>query len=116
MGRGRTSDTQEEMRESLVIAGTLLPVVGIGATALLATATSGMTRWMILTGLPALTLALCWLVIDPVWNNGNLLAAVVYMSYVVALLVYYPLLMVASAVTYYRTGRCLPQRGLNKNF
>ena len=97
------------MRESLVIVGTLLPVVGIGATALLTAVTSGMTRWMILTGLPALTLALCWLAIDPVWNNGNLLAAVIYMSYIVALLIYYPLLMAAGALAYYRTRRRLPQ-------
>ena len=102
------------MRNSLVLVGTLLPVLGIGATALLAAATNGTTRWVILVGLPAITVALCWLAIDPVWSNGNLLAAAVYLSYFVALLAYYPLLMVAGAVTYYRTRHRLPQQGLDK--
>lgn len=102
------------MRDSLVVVGTLLPVLGIGATALLAATTNGSTRWVILAGLPAITVALCWLAIDPVWSNGNLLAAAVYLSFFVALLAYYPLLMVAGAVAYYRTRPRLPQQGLDK--
>ena len=76
------------MRESLVLLGTFLPFIGIGATALLAATTRGMHRWMILAGLPAVTFGLCWLVMGPVWRNGNLLAAAIYMTYFAALLTY----------------------------
>lgn len=97
------------MRETLVVVGTLLPVIGIGATALLAGVTQGATRWMILTELPAFTLALCWLAVDPVWSDGNLLAAALYLSYFVGLVAYYPLLCVVGAVTYRRAKRSLPR-------
>lgn len=90
------------MRESLILLGTFLPVIGIGVTALLAVVTRGVARWAILTGIPALTLVLCWLVMDPVWSNGNLLAAAIYMTYVGALLTYYPLLVAAGVLSYRR--------------
>jgi hypothetical protein len=93
------------MRESLILLGTFLPFIGIGATALLAVATRGPTRWMILTGLPAVTLGVCWFVMGPVWSNGNLLAAAIYMTYVGLLLTYYPVLVVVGAIRYRQVTR-----------
>lgn len=100
----RTDKRNSSMREILVLVGTFLPFIGIAATVLLAMATWGVTRWMILAGLPALTFGLCWLVMGPVWQDGNLLAAAIYLTYFAALLSYYPLLAVAGIVSYRRSS------------
>ena len=95
----------KSMREGLVLFGTALPLIGIGVTVLLVCLTQGVTRWIVLTGLPALTLLFCWLVIEPIWRDGNLLAAAIYMSYFVATSVYYPILAAVGVVAYRRASR-----------
>ena len=98
------------MRETLIILGTFLPAIGLAATAVVATATRGARRWTVLAGLPALTSVACWMVIDPVWSNGNLLAAAVYMSFFVTMLIYYPVLAVVGVVLSVKASRDRAQR------
>ena len=93
------------MRETLVILGTFLPAIGLAATALVATATRGARRWTALAGLPALTSVACWMIIDPVWSNGNLLAAAVYMSFLVTMLIYYPVMAAVGVVWYVKADK-----------
>jgi len=82
----------------LVIAGTFLPVIGAVVTAVLALILSGPARWVALVVVPALTGVVCWNIAQPVMYNGNLLAAVIYILYLLALMAYYPGLLIVALV------------------
>jgi len=97
-------ELSERLRAIGVILGTFLPIIGLGLTAFIASATRGILRWTTLFILPGLISLLCWWAIEPVWRDGNLLAAVIYIAFFVALIAYYPILMVMGWLAY-RRGR-----------
>ena len=84
----------QDFETILVIVGTFLPLIGTGLTVLLASISHGIFRWSILFILPILTMLICWMIIDVVWKDGNMLAAALYMIYVVVLFIYYPILTI----------------------
>jgi len=80
---------------ALALLGTLLPLLGLAATLAGALLTRSARRWGILLLGPALTLALCGLVAEPVFRHGDASsAASVYILFAFSLAVYYPLLAV----------------------
>jgi hypothetical protein len=96
-------ELSEALRAIAVILGTFLPIIGLGLTAFIASATRGMLRWTSLVILPGLISLLCWWAIEPVWRDGNLLAAVIYIAFFVALIAYYPILMVMGWLAFSRS-------------
>lgn len=82
----------------MVVAGTFLPVIGAVVTAVLALILAGPARWIALVVVPALTGVICWNIAQPVMHNGNLLAAVIYILYLLALMAYYPALLIVALV------------------
>jgi hypothetical protein len=88
----------QDFRTLLVIVGTFLPLIGTVLTVLFASITEGVFRWTILAVVPILTLVICWSIIGMVWKDGNMLAAALYLVYVVALFIYYPILTVTGLI------------------
>ncbi len=88
----------------LIVLGTFLPLIGVAITAVLGRALRRTQRWTALWLVPALTALLCWLSISPVFENGNLLAAAIYLTYFVALFLYYPVLLVVYVILRRRGG------------
>ena len=82
--------------------GTYLPLIGIALTILLAWFNRGATRGAALVVIPALTLIACWFLADEVAQQGSDRAFALYMSYVVTLVFYYPVLAVWWYVRYLR--------------
>ena len=82
----------------LSLLGTVLPLLGTGLTVILASVFKGHIRWAILFGLPALTMLLCWVWADFIWQNGNMLAAALFFIYMASLIIYYPVLIVSGLV------------------
>jgi len=95
--------------------GTFLPLFGAIATAIVAALTTGWKRWTALMAIPAATLALTTVYADVIARDGNLLFAALYLSYLLALVVYYPVLAILGAKKWLdarrkanarATGRC----------
>lgn len=82
----------------LVVAGTFLPVLAAGITVLLARGLRGGRRWAALGLVPGAGGGLMFAVAPPVMENGNLLAAVLFLLYWVALALYYPALLVTAGL------------------
>lgn len=82
----------------LVVAGTFLPIIGAIVTGLLALALRGAARWVALALVPALTAVVCYGIAGPVMYDGNMLAAIVYILYALALMAYYPALIIIALV------------------
>jgi hypothetical protein len=94
-----------DLETILVLVGTFLPIFGSGLTILLALITHGVTRWVILAVVPGVTLLVCWNIIDSVWQNGNMLAAAIFLAYVIALYIYYPVLILTGLYLYWKKKR-----------
>jgi hypothetical protein len=86
------------MADALTVAGTFLPIVGSLLTLVLGLTLTGRSRWAVLVAIPAVTGLVCWLVASAVFENGNLLAAVLYLAYAVAFFVYYPVLVIVAVL------------------
>ncbi|MDJ0657168.1 MAG: hypothetical protein QNJ40_23615 [Xanthomonadales bacterium] len=82
--------------------GTYLPLIGIALTIVLAWINRGPTRAAALIVIPALTLIACWWLAEEVARQGPGRAFALYMSYVVTLVFYYPVLAVWWYVRYLR--------------
>lgn len=92
--------------ESLVVfVGTFLPLVGSGLTVLLAVVTRGLSRWVILLTVPAITMLASYSLSYVVWKDGNMLAAVLALGFMAGLIVYYPILLVWGLIALKRKGR-----------
>jgi hypothetical protein len=89
----------------LVVAGTFLPLVGVGLTAALALVLTGRGRWVALALGPAVTGLACYAAAPAVLEGGNLLAAIIYLLYAVALMAYYPALALAAVIVWLRARR-----------
>lgn len=74
--------------------GTFLPLLGAVATAIVAALTTGWKRWIALVAIPAATIALTTVYADVIARDGNLLFAALYLSFLLALVVYYPVLAI----------------------
>lgn len=79
----------------LQLLGTFLPLYGIGLTVIAFVFTKP-EKWkaVVLVVGPLLTLVVCYYLADPIFENGNMLAAVVFTVYFVSLYLYYPALIV----------------------
>lgn len=77
----------------LQLIGTFLPVLGVIATVILAGATKGWRRWASLFVVPALTFVGAMVFGSEIARDGNLLFAVLFLLFLLALLVYYPILL-----------------------
>jgi len=82
----------------LSLLGTFLPLIGTGLTVILASIFKGKIRWTILFGLPALTMALCWIWASFIWQDGNMLAAALFFIYMASLIIYYPVLIISGVI------------------
>lgn len=81
----------------LQLVGTFLPLFGVIATGILAAVTTGWRRWTALVAIPAATYALTTVYADVIARDGNLLFAALYLSFLLALVVYYPVLAILGA-------------------
>jgi hypothetical protein len=88
-----------------VLLGTFLPFIGLGATLVAALVLRGIWRWAALVCIPMATLALCYLIAEPVMRDGNLLAAVTFVSLYLFLCVYYPVLGIVAIALWVRRRR-----------
>lgn len=95
----------DELGALLVIAGTFLPILGVGATLLAAAILPGIWRWAVLFAGPAVTAALCSAIAEPVMRDGNMLAAITFILLFVFLWIYYPVLTIVAAVVWFRKRR-----------
>lgn len=86
----------------LVVAGTLVPVLGVVATVVTALATRGRSRWIALIAIPALTLGVSFLIAEEVGRDGNLLFILLLALLYVGALVYYPVLGVIGVIQWFR--------------
>ena len=77
--------------------GTFLPLLGVFATAIVAALTTGWKRWTALLVTPAATFALTTVYADVIARDGNLLFAALYILFLLALVVYYPVLAILGA-------------------
>lgn len=78
----------------LQLIGTFLPVIGVFATIIVAGVTAGWKRWSALTLIPAITLAIMVFGGGDIARDGNMLFALLFILFVLAVLVYYPILFV----------------------
>jgi hypothetical protein len=84
--------------QTLIILGTLLPLLGTGLTMILASIFRGILRWISLFFIPALTMMFCWVGAGFIWQNGNMLAAALFYIFLISLFIYYPILVVAGLI------------------
>lgn len=78
----------------LQLIGTFLPVIGVFATIIVAGVTTGWKRWCALILVPAITLVIVLYGGGEIARDGNMLFALLFVLFVLALLVYYPILFV----------------------
>jgi hypothetical protein len=97
----------EELRRSLVglspmarLGLSFLPLAPVLVTAVLGKAVRGRLRVYSLVLVPLAFGFLCWLCGSAVARDGNLLGALPYALYTLALALYYPLLAIAVAVAW----------------
>lgn len=88
----------EKLDIILKLLGTVLPLIGTVLTVILANLYKGNIRWVILFVLPAITMVLCWVWADFIWQNGNMLAAALFFIYMASLIIYYPILIVSGFI------------------
>jgi hypothetical protein len=96
----------KNFEQILLLAGTVLPLIGTGLTVLLASISRGRLRWTFLYLIPGLTLIACWASAGRVWQDGNMLAAGLFIFYLIIVFIYYPILTVTGLIVYRnnRTG------------
>ncbi len=83
----------------LIVIGTFLPIIGVILTVVLALKLPpGRKRWMVLFGVPLITLLLCCVFGRQIAYDGNLLFAVIFGGFALMLFFYYPVLIVAAIV------------------
>jgi hypothetical protein len=92
----------QTVRTWLIIVGTFLPVIATVVTVALAIRLRGRRRWLVLWLVPAAGCALTFAVAHPVLQDGNLLAALLYGFYWMALSYYYPILLVVAGIQFLR--------------
>lgn len=90
------------MRDLLKIFGTLLPFAGLALTLVLAAATRGLRRWLVLALVPLATFAVCYTFAKAIAYNGNMLFVALFSLLVVLLAVYYPCLLLAGIIVWLR--------------
>jgi hypothetical protein len=88
----------ETVSSIFILIGTLLPLLGTGLTIILANIYDGKIRWISLFLIPALTMVICWVWADAIWQNGNMLAAALFFIYMISLVIYYPLLIISAVI------------------
>ena len=83
----------------LVLAGTVLPVIGVVAVAVLGFAlpTPGARQAALAAG-PLALAALLWWLCPAVFHGGNMLAAALYLLYWIGCALYYPILALVLVV------------------
>jgi len=87
----------------MALLGVFLPVLGLGATFLLAwSSQSVIRRWTILAVGPALTLLVFLAFFEPIADVGHMLAVAMFLGLVVFLIGYYPVLIMAGLVAWRR--------------
>lgn len=90
------------MLAMLQILGTLLPFAGMALTLVLAAATRGLIRWLILALVPLATFVLCYTFAAALADNGNMLFVALFSLLVVVLMAYYPCLLLAGIIVLLR--------------
>ena len=80
-----------------VLFGTFLPVIGMFVVLAAAQIARGRVRWWLMFFGPVVVAAACWMCAPVVLEGGNLLAAVVYGLFVLAMIAYYPVLLLIAA-------------------
>lgn len=90
------------MLAMLKVVGTLLPFAGMALTLVLAAATRGLMRWLILALVPLATFAVCYMFAEAIAYNGNMLFAALFSLLVVLLIGYYPCLLLAGIIVLLR--------------
>lgn len=73
---------------------TLLPLMTVMVTGLVAAVTAGPARWGALLGIPLLGTILSWAALPISGENGNMLAVVLLLVLTVGLALYYPIVVV----------------------
>jgi hypothetical protein len=90
------------MSAMLKVLGTLLPFAGMALTLVLAAATRGLIRWLVLALVPLVTFAICYMFAEAIAYNGNMLFVALFSLLVVLLMVYYPCLLLAGIIVLLR--------------
>lgn len=95
----------DQLRRILLVVGTFLPVLGVILTVCLGVVLQRRRRAAALVLTPLLTYGLCDYFAGPIAANGNLLFVALLGVYMVALCIYYPVLLIAGSVIYCRKYR-----------
>lgn len=96
---------ENEISAVMVIAGTLLPFIGVGASISAAIFLKGALRWAVLYLGPAATALVCNAIAGPVIKDGNMLAMIIYILFFLLLIVYYPALTIYACIVAYRNRK-----------
>ncbi len=85
--------------------GTFWPIIGLALVAIASVATRGSTRWWILLVGPLAVLAPCYVYAGEIGYDGNMLFVLIFMLSILALMIYYPVLLVVWIVLRLRQAR-----------
>ena len=87
-----------QIKNILILIGTIWPVIGISLAILIASVLTGWKRWLLLFIGPILFLLPCYIYFEQIAYNGNILFVVLMLIVYVLAILYYPLLMITGIV------------------
>ena len=94
-----------QIKNFLILIGTIWPVVGVGAAILLAFLFTGWKRWLMLFVGPVLFLLPCYIYAEQIAYNGNMLFIALMVLMWALAFIYYPVLGITGMVLIIRNHR-----------
>ncbi|MEZ5359541.1 MAG: hypothetical protein R3F48_12045 [Candidatus Zixiibacteriota bacterium] len=104
-----------DIKAVLILFGTFLPLLSFVITAALGYKFEGQRRWIALLVTPVLTMLPCYLFLDAIAANGNLLFAVTFGFAVLVYIIYYPVLLIVRIALSIRDKRKRPLRAVSND-
>ena len=87
-----------QIKNILILIGTLWPVLGFCLALLIASVLSGWKRWLMLFAGPVIFLSPCYLFAEQIAYNGNMLFVALFAIVYLTAIVYYPVLLITGIV------------------
>ena len=97
-----------QIKNSLILVGTVWPVVGVILAILISFLFTGWRRWLMLVIGPVLFLLPCVIFFNQIVHNENMLFMALMGTVYLFLLVYYPILVITGTVMLIRRKRSGP--------
>lgn len=100
-----------QIKNILILIGTIWPVLGFSLALLIASVLSGWKRWVMLLLGPVIILSPCYLFADLIAYNGNMLFVALFAIAFVVAIVYYPVIIITGIVLLLKQKKGLGTRG-----